>query len=202
DWFQQNFHFPNVQNPNDYLHLLEESLNKLLIIDLSVCKTISLPYFQYIYECFFVQPNDQNKINELIGFIHSFRLDHFDLNQLKLLVLLQADHISTIKELDLISSLYDQVQLRFYSELKRKILDQSLITATISRIMVLLSTIKRLQKSQFHPIHCTLLRWILMNVKSYKDSFLKRISTNSLIDNSDEIIEITESLTTNRKLIL
>ncbi|KAH7643514.1 hypothetical protein HUG17_5876 [Dermatophagoides farinae] len=153
----------------DYLHLLEESLNRLLIIDLSVYRSFSSPYIRYIYECYFVNQQDQNIVNEVIHFISSLQLDLADLDKLKLLILLQSDHVSYIPHLATISSLYDQVQMQFYQDLKRKIsgTDTAAATTTIShlieQIMLLLSTTKRLRKSHFHPIHCAFLRWISLN---------------------------------------
>lgn len=87
EWFFQNFTYTSKL---DYIYLLEESLNKLLIIDLAVCQNFSSPYVRYIYEGYFVHQQDQNKVNEVIQFITSLRLDDADLNKLKLLILLQS----------------------------------------------------------------------------------------------------------------
>lgn len=92
EWFFKNFTFDNAAK-KDYLHLLEESLNRLLIIDLSVYRSFSSPYIRYIYECYFVNQQDQNIVNEVIHFISSLQLDLADLDKLKLLILLQSGTI-------------------------------------------------------------------------------------------------------------
>nr|XP_027204393.1 retinoic acid receptor RXR-gamma-A-like [Dermatophagoides pteronyssinus] len=164
DWFFKNFTFNNTAK-KDYIHLLEESLNRLLIIDLSVHHNFSSPYIRYIYECYFVNQQDQKIVNDVIPFINSLQLDMAEVDRLKLLILLQSDHVSYIPHLATISSLYDQVQMQFYQELKRKMsgTDAESISHLIEQIMLLLSTMKRLRKSHFHPIHCAFLRWVSLN---------------------------------------
>ena len=65
-------------------------MNRLLIIDLSVHHNFSSPYIRYIYECYFVNQQDQKIVNDVIPFMNSLQLDMAEVDRLKLLILLQS----------------------------------------------------------------------------------------------------------------
>lgn len=156
-----------VIEPRDQRRLLEESLNKLLIIDLWSRKELAFPYVKYIFECYFANQEERGRVHELIEFIESLQLSESELNIVKLLVLLQSDFNSSTDpsavQQSPVATIYAQVQIQLYCELRRKVSDAASLTLLIGRILFLLSELKRLRKSHFHPIHCALLRWILLS---------------------------------------
>lgn len=75
---------------NELEALLEESLNKMLILDLSSRHELFTPYVRYIFEHYFASLEEQSKVNEIIHFVGSLNLDVADVEAVKLLALLHA----------------------------------------------------------------------------------------------------------------
>lgn len=62
----------------------------------------------------------------------------------------------------LMSTYGEQVQAQLYSQMKRKHHNSpALLALRTGRLVVLLAALNQLSRSHFHPIHCTLLGWIL-----------------------------------------
>lgn len=62
----------------------------------------------------------------------------------------------------LMSTYGEQVQAQLYSQMKRKHHNSpALLALRTGRLVVVLAALNQLSRSHFHPIHCTLLRWIL-----------------------------------------
>ena len=70
--------------------LLESTLNRLLMLDLATYPELTSPYVRYIFENYFANHEEQSQVSEALRYIESLRLDRDQLNQVKLLALLQS----------------------------------------------------------------------------------------------------------------
>jgi len=178
EWWQGNQSLLTIEQHDQQL-LLESALSRILLIDLATCPELASPYVRYIFDNYFANLSDQVRVSEALGYIESLGLDHGQANQVKLLVLLHSGSVwiylwsyvelwrsfpaerTYLSHPHRVTSLYSQIQMQLYGEMKRKTNDSGLLALQIGRILVLLSNLKRLRPSNFQPIHGALLRWML-----------------------------------------
>lgn len=156
-WALRNSTFKSM-NVRDQVVLLEDALNKLLLIDVASQQYagVSFHYVKYIIESYFIRTKDKHKASQIASWVESMQLSLAQLNHVKLIVTLQTDKIS--KPLNWSEDSMEIVPPQLIREIDQK---KSSIEPNV--LALLHSVLDQLDKSHFHSIHCTMIRWILSN---------------------------------------
>ncbi|CAG2108347.1 unnamed protein product [Medioppia subpectinata] len=137
---------------NDQKLLLEETLNEMLILTI-MQQTISLNtestnYTVMVLNNYFTHSIEQRKLSDIIEYVKSLHINQIEFTCLKVLLLFRPG-----------KSMQDEAQILLYEQIQHTIdnTTPTSLTLRFGRLLLLLSALKRLNRTHFPAIHNSLL---------------------------------------------